>query len=108
MIKVKVAMPVLYPLAGFLPTTWALLSGILLSKKVTVPPVAALLLVLTLAVSVTFSFTFAGLGLTESVMALVAASRGAQSRNRNSEENCGQLEPIEKYFELHLLPRNRM
>src|SRR5580698_6736245 len=69
-IKVIVAVPVLYPFAGFLPTTCALPIVNLPSKKVTAPPVAAFLLVVTVAVRIIFCFTFAGLGATERVMAL--------------------------------------
>jgi len=71
------AVPVLYPFAGFLPTTCALPNGNLPSKNVTVPPVAALLLVVTFAVRVIFSFTFAGLGATDSVTALPDAGTAA-------------------------------
>ncbi len=72
-IKVVVAVPVLYPFAGFLPTTCALPKGALPSKNVTVPPVAALLLVVTVAVIVIFPFTLAGLGETERAMVLTEA-----------------------------------
>jgi hypothetical protein len=45
----------LYSFAAFLPTTCALPNDNLPSKKVTVPPVAAFLLVVTVAVKVIFS-----------------------------------------------------
>src|SRR5580658_6452451 len=89
MIKVRVAVPVVYPFAGFAPTTCALPSGILPSKNVTVPPVAAFLSVVTVAVMVIFCFTLPDLGLTKSVMALPGGGTGetGDSSATSAEQN---------------------